>query len=89
MGTNDGPQLSNGCLHQKEYKQLNKVKKKDIYKARSFNFTFRFIDDVGSLQADDGILNMCIEMYGENLQLNKENQGTLSANVLDLTINIK
>ena len=89
MGTNDGPQLANSCLHQKEYKQLNKIKKTDIYKARSFNSTFRFIDDVCSLQVDDGILNMCVEMYGKNLKLNKENEGSLYANVLDLSATIK
>ena len=29
---------------------------------------------------------MCVEMYGKNLTLNKENRGTQCANVLDLNI---
>ena len=89
MGTNDGPELANGCLHQKEFKHLNKIKKENIYKARSLNMSFRFIDDVGSFQADDGIMEVCVDMYGDKLQLNKENEGTMSANILDMTISIK
>ena len=88
MGTNDGPELANCCLHQKEFKFLNKLKKENIYRARSLKFTFRFIDDVGSFQVGDEILKMCLEIYGDQLQLNKENEGTLSANVLDLSIKI-
>ena len=70
MGTNDGPELANGCLHQKEFKHLNKMKKENIYKARSLNMSFRFIDDVGSFQADDKIMEICIDMYGD-----KKNSG--------------
>ena len=88
MGTNDGPELANGCLHQKEFKYLNKLKKENIYRARSLKLTFRFIDDVGSFQVGDEILKICRKIYGDQLQLNKENEGTLSANVLILSFKI-
>ena len=44
---------------------------------------------MGSFQADDKILEICFDMYGDKLQLNKENEGTTSANILDMAVNIK
>ena len=88
MGTDDGPEIANLHLHQQEYTYLNKLKKTNIYSARKLKYSFRYIDDISSFNADDKILDVATEMYGNNVLLNKENEGTTYANVLDLTINL-
>lgn len=88
MGTDDGPELANLTLHQKEYDYLKNLQKVNIYKARKLMDTFRYIDDVTSLNAENRIGEVMIDIYGDNIKLNKENEGTLQANVLDLTVTI-
>lgn len=88
MGIDDGPEFANGHLHQCEYAYLNRLKKTDLYKARKLSRTFRFIDDVTSFNADDTIMELAETIYGNRVVLNKENIGTLDANVLDLSITI-
>ena len=88
MGIDDGPEFANGHLHQREYKYLNNLKKQNIHKARKLGRSFRFIDDITSFNTDDLIIELAEEIYGTQVLLNKENDGTLEANVLDLTIKI-
>ena len=88
MGIDDGPEFANGHLHQLEYKYCNNLKKTNIYRARKLGKSFRFIDDITSFNNDDRILELAEEIYGDKVKLNKENQGILKANVLDLTIKI-
>ena len=88
MGIDDGPEFANGHLHQREYKYLNKLKKQNIYKARKLGRSFRYIDDITSFNTDELILELAEDIYGTQVVLNKENYGTLEANVLDLTIKI-
>ena len=88
MGIDDGPEIANLNLHQLEYQHLNELKKVDIHQARILNFTFRFIDDISSLNSNDYILDHAVEIYGHSVLLNKENTGLLNANVLDLTITL-
>ena len=88
MGTDDGPEIANLTLHQKEYVYMNKLQKINVYKARCLNETTRFIDDVTNINGNEKIGEVAIDIYGDVIQLNKENEGTTSAHVLDLTINI-
>ena len=87
-GTDDGPEIANLHLHQSEYEFLNKLKKDNIYKARQLNYSYRFLDDISSINAFDKISDYAVEIYGNTIQLNKENEGQLTADVLDLTITI-
>ena len=88
MGTDDGPELANLTLHNKEFSYLKELQKANIYKARKLRHTFRYIDDVTSLNAENRIGEIMLDVYGDKIQLNKENEGTLQANVLDLSISI-
>ena len=87
-GTDDGPEIANLHLHQSEYEFLDKLKKSNIYKARQLNYSYRFLDDISSMNAYDKILEYAVEIYGNTIQLNKENHGQLTADVLDLTVTI-
>ena len=88
MGTDDGPEIANLHLHQQEFEYMTKVQRVNIYQARNLNRTFRYIDDVTSINADNKIENITNDIYGTSIQLNKENIGITSANVLDLNVNI-
>ena len=89
MGTDAGPEIANGHLHQCEYSYLDKTKKINIYKARSLNHSFRFIDDISNFQSNNLIASIATEIYGLKLTLNKENEGTRRADVLDLSLKIE
>ena len=41
--------------------------KRKYLQGKVIKMSFRFIDDVGSFQADDKILEICIDMYGDKL----------------------
>ena len=73
MVTDDGADLANLTLHQKEFEYMKKLQKSNIYKARKLNKTFRYIDDVTSLNADNRIGEIMLDIYGDNIKLNKEN----------------
>ena len=89
MGTDSGPEIATGHLHQCEYSYLDETKKTNIYKARSLNNSFRFIDDISNFQSNNLIASIATEIYGLKLTLNKENEGTLTANVLDLSLKVE
>ena len=82
------PEFANGNLHQLEYKYLNNLKKTNIYKARKLGRSFRYIDDITNFNCNDQIIELAEEIYGNQVKLNKENDGIHIANVLDLTIEI-
>ena len=88
MGTDDGPEIANLTLHQQEYEYMNKLQKKNIYRARDLNETTRLIDDITNVNGSNKIGEVAEDIYGNVIKLNKENEGTMSANVLDLTITI-
>ena len=88
MGTNDGPEIANLTLHQQEYEYMNKIQKKNVYKARHLNETTRLIDDITNINGNNKIGEVAEDIYGSVIKLNKENEGMLSANVLDLAITI-
>ena len=88
MGTDNGPEIANLTLHNKEFSYMKELQKAHIYKARKLKHTFRYIDDVTSLNADNRIGEVMLDIYGDKIQLNKENEGTLQADVLDLSVSI-
>jgi thymidylate synthase ThyX len=89
MGTNCAPLLANIYLHCYEFEYINKLRDLDIKKARKFSNTYRFIDDLSSVNNplfEDAIK----EIYPRSLTVNRENSDSnLNANYLDITISIK
>ena len=53
------------------------------------NLTYRLIDDITSINSDGVFQKHCTDMYPSSLILNKENTVDVSADVLDLSIEIE
>lgn len=86
IGVDPGPFIANLTLWYFENKYLEKLYRVDYYSARMLNKTYRLIDDITSINSDGVFVNHYLNIYPESLQLNKENSGTVSANVLDLDV---
>ena len=86
IGVDPGPFIANLTLWYFENKYLDKLYRVDYYSARLLNKTYRLIDDITTINSDGVFANHYMNIYPESLQLNKENSGCVSANVLDLDI---
>ena len=53
MGTNCAPFLANLYLYALEFQFLEKLSKKDIFLARKFSNSYRYIDDLLMFNNDD------------------------------------
>ena len=88
MGSDPAPFMANLFLYHYESEYVKQVKKKDIFRARKFRNTFRFIDDLLAVN-DDGEFEKCFKkIYPPELELKKEHSGD-SVSFLDLCITIK
>ena len=67
---------------------MKKLKKTDLIKTRKLCNIFRFINDLNSVN-DGGKLSSYCNIYGEELQLGKENTDKHEPTFLDLNIKIK
>ena len=88
MGSDPAPFMANLFLYFYENKWVRTLKKTDLNKARKFRYTFRFIDDLITIN-DNGLFEKYHkEIYPEEQQLNLEGSGDrLSFLDLDLTKN--
>lgn len=86
IGVDPGPFIANLTLWYFENKYLEKLYRVDYYSARMMNKTYRLIDDITSINSDGVFVDHYLNIYPASLQLNKENLGTVSANVLDLDV---
>ena len=86
MGTNSAPLLADLFLHTFEYDFMVKTMKKDITKAIQFNNTFRYIDDLFSINNVD-FGNYISVIYPSESQLT--DTSTSSTEVCYLDTNIK
>ena len=86
MGTNSAPLLADLFLHTFEYDFMVKTMKQDITKAIQFNNTFRYIDDLFSINNVD-FGNYISVIYPSELQLT--DTPTSSTEVCYLDTNIK
>ena len=68
---------------------MNKLKKNDQIKARKLCDTFRFIDNLNSINDDGEFESNYSNIYSGEFQLGKENTGKHEASFLDLNIKIK
>ena len=85
MGSDPAPFMANLFLYHYESEYVKQVKKKDIFLARKFRNTFRFIDDLLAVN-DDGEFEKCFKkIYPPELELKKEHSGN-SVSFLDLGI---
>ena len=89
MGTNCAPFLANLYLYALEFQFLEKLSKKDIFLARKFSNSYRYIDDLLMFNNDDLMNKYKYEIYPKELILNKENSNDQQCNFLDIKMNIK
>jgi hypothetical protein len=89
MGTDAGPFIANLTLFSYEFKYISKLLKdgkSDL--ARKLNNTFRYIDDITSIN-DQGIFEEVYkDIYPASLILKKMNLNDHEANVLDINVKI-
>ena len=90
MGSDPAPFMANLFLYHYESKWVRNLEKSNIQKARKFNHTFRFIDDLLTINDNDIFLNNYSSIYPPELELKLEGSGDhVSFLDLDLTLNEK
>ena len=89
MGSDPAPFMANLFLYYYESKFLKQYKINNPSKARKFNNTFRFIDDLATINDDGEFEKNKDDIYPEELELKKENVGLKNASFMDLSVNIK
>ena len=77
------------CLYFYESKWINEPKKNDLIKARKLGNTFRFINDLSSINDGGEFESNYSNIYPAELQLGKENTDKHEASFLDFNIKIK
>ena len=87
MGMCCAPLLANLFLMSYEYQFMKSLEKEEKFHAKQFNFTFRYIDDLISLNNTtfDKYLQ---KIYPQELSITKETQSDKAASYLDLFITI-
>ena len=85
MGSDPAPFMANLFLYHYESKWVKSLKKDSLQRARRYNHTFRFIDDLLTINDRDEFLSSFKEIYPPELQLNLEHSGD-KVTFLDLEI---
>lgn len=85
MGSDPAPFFANLFLYYYENKWVKSLKRIDILRARKFSHTFRFIDDLFTINDGNEFCNHFKEIYPPELQLNPEHSGE-EVNFLDIHI---
>ena len=85
MGSDPAPFFANLFLYYYESKWTKNLKKIDTLRARKFSHTFRFIDDLFTINDGNEFCNHFNEIYPPELQLNPEHSGS-EVSFLDLNI---
>ena len=88
MGSDPAPFMANLFLYHYESTWLKDLKKTNFNIARKFSNTFRFIDDLNTMNDNGEFENHLKDIYPEELELKKEH-GNNSASFLDLDIEIE
>ena len=88
MGVDPAPQMANLYLYFYEFAYMERLTKEDYKKAKKFNNTTRFIDDLSTLN-NDGVLSKEKEhVYPPEMVLNKENANDQEGTFLDISVNV-
>jgi len=85
MGTNCAPLLANLYLFYHEYKFLQKLAKDKSYHGRSFGLTFRYIDDLLSVN-NKYFKDYVSSIYPDDLELKETTESSASCSFLDLLL---
>ena len=85
MGSDPAPFMANLFLYHYENIWMKRLKKDDLQKARRFSRTFRFIDDLLTINDDNLFNDNFGDIYPKELQLNLESSGE-SVNFLDINL---
>jgi len=85
MGTNSAPLLADLFLHTFEYDFLLKTMKADLSKAVEYSNTFRYIDDLFSVN-NDNFGKSIREIYPSELELKDNNLSSKEVCYLDTKI---
>ena len=88
MGTDCAPLLANLFLFYYEYKYVKKLIKTNIIKARRFNNTMRYIDDLLVLN-NPSIEDTINDIYPTELQLKKTTENATALSYSDILITIE
>jgi len=89
IGIDAGPFIANLTLWYFENKFLEGTYKTKYIVTRKLRYTFRLIDDITTVNSDGYFKEYVNDIYPACLQLNKENEGTDKADVLDLCLLVK
>ena len=89
MGSDPAPYFANLFLFYFEMNWMNKLKKENFVATRKYSNTFRFIDDLITINNGHHFENNIRSIYPPELELKKENTDYTSANFLDLNIKIQ
>ena len=88
MGSDPAPFFANLFLFYYEWQFINNLKKVNVISARKFCYTFRFIDDLITINNANFEINIR-NIYPAELELKKENDDDKRATFLDLDIEIR
>ena len=88
MGSDPAPFMANLFLYHYESKWVRSLKKDSLQKARKFSNTFRFIDDLITINDDNFFSEYFKDIYPPELVLNLEGSGN-HVSYLDLDLNLK
>lgn len=89
MGSDPAPFFANLFLSHQESNWVKVQRKLGTINIRKINNSFRFIDDLLSLNDDNIFENHHKDIYTKELELKKENDGNLCASFLDIFIYIE
>ena len=87
MGTNCAPLLADLFLYSYEAEFMQTLQRDDKHLARKFNFTFRYIDDVMSLN-NSKFNDFVHKIYPEELEIKDTTESTNAASYLDLYLEL-
>ena len=89
MGTKCAPPVANLMLHNMEFKyMMYQWKMKNFPLVKKLSNTFRYIDDITTINANGLLTTEQYNIYPNSLTLKKVNRTNKTADVLDLTIKI-
>ena len=85
IGSDPAPFMANLFLYHYESNWIRNLKKNSIQRARMFRHTFRYIDDLLTINDNNDFSKSFIDIYPPELQLNLEHSGN-QVSFLDLQI---
>ena len=88
IGVDCAPAIANLTLFRYEYEYMGKLLKSNYRRALKFNGSFRLMDDISSINGDGTFHEDIPLIYPATLELKKENEGNVAANILDLTVEL-